>query len=101
MDLVLNDAIETAADRRSVPRRLVVAAKSLFSARQTLDEDAPALRTTAALNLRAKPSATAKIVRVIPRDAAVRDLAGARNGYAKIAFNGTSGWAYDAFLTEG
>ena len=55
--------------------------------------------TTARLNLRAAPSTTAKVLLVIPNGAEVgRATSGDTNGFAKVTYNGTTGWASTAYL---
>jgi uncharacterized protein YraI len=55
-------------------------------------------RTTSALNLRAKPSTSAKILLVIPDGAVVEDLGTAQNGFSNVKYQGTAGWAYTDYL---
>src|SRR5690242_11625378 len=57
-------------------------------------------RTTAALNLRAQPSMSGKILLVIPKGAEVANLGASSNGYFKVRYKGTDGWAYGAFLEQ-
>lgn len=57
-------------------------------------------RTTTALNLRAKPRTDAKVLRVIPANAMVTDLGVTSNGYRKVVYLGTRGYAYLQYLTE-
>ena len=56
--------------------------------------------TMAAVNLRAEPSANAKIKLVVPAGASVIDYDGAPlvNGYRGVEYNGTVGWVYNAYL---
>jgi D-alanyl-D-alanine carboxypeptidase len=54
--------------------------------------------TTAALNLRAEASTSAKVLLVMPSGAKVRLLDGYANGFRKVSYNGTTGWAYTAYL---
>jgi uncharacterized protein YraI len=55
-------------------------------------------RTTAALNLRAKPNLTAKIILVMPKGAGVEYLGETKNGFRKVAYQGTGGWAHKDYL---
>lgn len=55
-------------------------------------------RTTTDLNLRAKPSSSAKILLVMPEGAIVEGISGRKNGYAKVSYGGKPGWAYEAYL---
>lgn len=55
-------------------------------------------RTTTALNLRATASTSGKILLVIPSGAQVKNLAASSNGYNKVSYKGTIGWAYAAYL---
>jgi uncharacterized protein YraI len=54
--------------------------------------------TTANLNLRAEPSTSAKILLVIPSGAKVTPHGLITNGFAKVTYNGTVGWASNAYL---
>ena len=54
--------------------------------------------TTAALNLRAEPSLSARILRVMPSGARVRLLDGYANGFRKVSYDGTTGWARTDYL---
>jgi uncharacterized protein YraI len=55
-------------------------------------------RTTARLNLRAQPSTSAKILLVMPENALVQQVAASQNGFRKVAYQGTSGWAHGDYL---
>jgi uncharacterized protein YgiM (DUF1202 family) len=57
-------------------------------------------RTTTALNLRAKPSTSGKILLVIPAGARVKNLGDSSNGYRKVSYKGTTGWAYGTYLKD-
>ncbi|CAN5519302.1 hypothetical protein BH09CHL1_BH09CHL1_00740 [soil metagenome] len=61
-------------------------------------ENSMSYRTTTALNLRKSASSSAQILLVIPAGAIVENLVDSQNGYRKVAFQGTSGWAYEDFL---
>jgi uncharacterized protein YraI len=55
--------------------------------------------TTTAVNLRAKPSTSAKILKVVPAGATVADYdLVMSNGFRGVDYNGTRGWIYDAYL---
>jgi uncharacterized protein YgiM (DUF1202 family) len=54
--------------------------------------------TTTALNLRAKPSTSAKVLRVMPARSAVEYLGETRNGFRKVAYKGIGGWAHKDYL---
>jgi uncharacterized protein YraI len=54
--------------------------------------------TTAALNLRAEPSTSARVLLVMPSGSRVKVLEGYSNGFRKVSYNGTVGWAYTAYL---
>lgn len=58
-------------------------------------------RTTDALNLREQPNASARVLLVIPAGASVNLGDQFANGYRHVTYNGTSGWAYNAYLTAG
>lgn len=54
--------------------------------------------TTANLNLRAEPSTSAKILLVMPSGATVTASDGGSNGFRKVTYKGTTGWAATAYL---
>ena len=55
--------------------------------------------TTANLNLRAAPNTSAKVLLVIPNGAEVgRATSGDTNGFAKVTYNGVTGWASTTYL---
>jgi len=54
--------------------------------------------TTAALNLRAEPSTSAKVLLVMPSGAKVSLKSGTANGWRQVSYNGTSGWGSTAYL---
>lgn len=54
--------------------------------------------TTAALNLRAEPSTSAKVLLVMPSGARVTALAGTAPGWRQVSYNGTTGWASTDYL---
>lgn len=60
--------------------------------------DPNAATTTAALNLRADASTSAKVLLVMPAGARVQLLDGYANGFRRVAYYGTTGWAYAAYL---
>lgn len=55
-------------------------------------------RTTTALNLRKSASTSAQILAVIPAKTLVKNLTQSSNGFNKVSYNGTVGWAYAAYL---
>ena len=55
-------------------------------------------RTTVALNLRTGPSTNRRIILVLPQNARVKDLGGNKNGFRKVSYQGTEGWASLSFL---
>lgn len=58
-------------------------------------------KTNAALNLRASPSTSAKIYRVIPQGATVTAVSGTpKNGWYNIKYSGTEGWSYGIYLDK-
>lgn len=93
-------------DRRSVLRVMLGAGAVAAGgfAHLALGDDAAArsgtgrLRTTTALNLRAKPSLKAKVLLVMPKGAIVTDQHAEKNGFMKVGYQGTIGWAYIAYL---
>jgi uncharacterized protein YraI len=58
-------------------------------------------RTTDALNLREQPNSGARVLLVMPANAQVNLGDQFVNGYRAVTYNGTSGWAYNAYLTAG
>ena len=62
--------------------------------------DAGTARTTSALNLRAGPSLTNGVKLVMPEGAEVALTGDQRNGFAKVRYDGTSGWASMDYLTS-
>lgn len=80
---------------------LVVAGSARQAAAQDEVSAAAAgwFRTTSALNLRAEPSTSAKVLTVIPYDGAVQAVGPEQNGFLKVSYQGTIGWAYSAYLT--
>ncbi len=54
--------------------------------------------TTSALNLRAEPSTSAKVLLVMPSGAVVKALSGTAAGWRQVSYNGTTGWAATAYL---
>lgn len=54
--------------------------------------------TTAALNLRAEPSTSAKVLLVMPSGAVVKALSGTASGWRQVSYNGTAGWASTSYL---
>ncbi len=57
--------------------------------------------TTSALNLRAGASTSDRVVLVIPAGSTVSLTGDAANGFLAVVYNGTTGWAYAAFLDTG
>lgn len=57
-------------------------------------------RTTSALNLRATASTSGKVLLVLPYNAQVQNLGQSSNGYLKVKYQGTTGWAYGAYLVS-
>lgn len=55
--------------------------------------------TTAALNLRHGPSLQDNIILVIPQGARVTESGTVTNNFAKVTYNGTTGWAHIDYLT--
>lgn len=56
------------------------------------------LRTTTALNLRAKPSTSASVRLVMPKGAIVTNRYAEKNGFIKVKYQGLIGWAHGAYL---
>jgi SH3-like domain-containing protein len=57
-------------------------------------------RTTSALNLRAKASTSGKVLLVLPYNAKVQNLGQSSNGFFKVKYQGTTGWAYSVYLVS-
>ncbi|MFL5759039.1 MAG: SH3 domain-containing protein [Thermomicrobiales bacterium] len=57
-------------------------------------------RTTTPLNLRAEPSLSAKVLLIMPAQAKVTDGGIAKNGFEKVEYNGTTGWAFGDYLAS-
>ncbi|HEX3302692.1 MAG TPA: SH3 domain-containing protein [Thermomicrobiales bacterium] len=55
--------------------------------------------TTSSLNLRTGPSLNRAVIMVMPSGAAVTLTGEARNGFAGVDYNGTTGWASQDYLT--
>jgi uncharacterized protein YkwD/uncharacterized protein YraI len=53
---------------------------------------------TTDLNLRSGPSLSDAVILVMPPGAVVEATGTARNGFLPVTYNGTSGWAYAAYL---
>jgi uncharacterized protein YraI len=58
------------------------------------------LRTTSALNLRTGPGLRRRIILVIPENAMVTDLGGAKYGFRQVSYQGTDGWASADYLID-
>ena len=56
------------------------------------------LVTTAALNLRAEPSLTARVLLVMPSGATVTPTGRGSGQFAQVVYQGTTGWAATAYL---
>ena len=57
--------------------------------------------TTSAVNLRAQPSTSSKVLMVVPADAQVLDYDFVMsNGFRGVDYNGNVGWIYDDFLAQ-
>ena len=54
-----------------------------------------------ALNLRASASTNAAVLLVMPDGAQVTLLGQTSNGFSKVTYQGTTGWAYSAYLSSG
>ncbi len=54
-----------------------------------------------ALNLRINASTSAAVVTVMPDGAVVSLLGQTSNGFSKVSYNGSTGWAYSIYLSSG
>ena len=61
---------------------------------------AAAAWTTTDLNLRAGPSTSDQVILVMPAGAAVNIVRNLQNGFYKVTYNGTSGWASAQYLSR-
>lgn len=61
-------------------------------------QGAETFTTTANLNLRAEPSTSAKVLLVMPSGSKVTAEVGGSNGFRKVTYKGTTGWAATAYL---
>lgn len=53
------------------------------------------------LNLRASASTSAQVLTVMPGGASLQVLGPRQNGFAQVGYNGTTGWAFEQYLTLG
>jgi uncharacterized protein YraI len=69
---------------------------------EPVEEEGPLyFKTTTAVNLRANPSTSAKVIKVVPAGKTVIDYdLVMSNGYRGVDYNGTVGWIYDAYLKK-
>lgn len=56
------------------------------------------LTTVTALNLRAEPSLSSRVLLVMPQGARVQATDQVSYGFRQVVYNGTAGWAYDSYL---
>ncbi len=56
--------------------------------------------TTVDLNLRAGPSSSHQVLRVMPQGSAAQTTNQVVNGYRYVIHQGLAGWAYDAYLSQ-
>jgi uncharacterized protein YraI len=104
--VVMASGLERTTDRRGALRLLLGAGAmaaaggaSLALGRQAAARSGDGqLRTTTALNLRAKPSLQAKVLLVMPKGAIVTNQYAEKNGFIKVGYQGTIGWAYGTYL---
>lgn len=64
------------------------------------DAGGTTLTVTTALNLRAEPSTSARILAVMPEGSTVQGSGKGANGFAYVSYNGTWGWAWVDYLNE-
>lgn len=62
---------------------------------------AAVMTTTAALNLRSGPGTTYSVLLVMPNGATVNTTGATQNGFSRLTYNGTTGWASNQYLTGG
>ncbi|MGH2548802.1 MAG: SH3 domain-containing protein [Thermomicrobiales bacterium] len=93
-------------NRRSLLKSSLGAAAAVFAGNRMINpgsaaaalDDSSHYRTTTALNLRKTASSSAQVLLVMPAGSIVEDLDDSQNGYRNVAYQGTSGWAYEDFL---
>jgi uncharacterized protein YraI len=56
------------------------------------------LKTSVALNLRAQPSLSGQVLKVLPAGTYVQATNQVVNGFRQVTHNGVTGWAYDGYL---
>jgi uncharacterized protein YgiM (DUF1202 family) len=99
----LNGALTTGIHRRRLLRMMAGAgaAAVLGGVVKSFPASAAAgsgYRTITSLKLRAKASMSGKVLLVMPGGAVVKDLGSSKNGYIKVEYQGTAGWAYGDYL---
>jgi uncharacterized protein YraI len=62
--------------------------------------DASFMKTTSALNLRSGPGPRRRVLLVIPEATVVSYEGQSKNGYHKVGYQGTVGWAYADYLVD-
>lgn len=91
-------------DRRSFVKKVAGAGALALLGTSSVVKQAAALddsshyRTTTSLNLRQSPSTSGKILKVMPQGSIVENLDEQKNGFVKVAYQGTGGWAHSDYL---
>lgn len=93
----------TPVSRRRLVKLALGSAAAMAIAGNTLTREVSArsgggYRTTTAVNLRANPSTSAKILAVMPKGSVVAVRGNAQNGFLPITYNGANGWAFASLL---
>ena len=99
----VDGALSVTMSRRRVLRLLGAAGATAVLAgavRATPASAAQQLRTLSSLNLRAKPSSSARVLRVMPEGAIVTRIPGGTGRYVKVVYDGTRGYAHLDYLDD-
>ena len=96
-------AMENPMNRRRFLATALALAPAALLTRSALPVAAQSsgLRTTTDLNLRIGPGLDYQVLLVIPEGALVVDHHEVIDGYRFVTYNGTRGWAFDAYLAAG
>jgi D-alanyl-D-alanine carboxypeptidase len=103
MGTTVDGALSVTMSRRRVLRLLGAAGATAVLAgatRATPASAAQQLRTLSSLNLRAKPRADARVLRVMPEGATVTRIPGGSGRYVKVVYDGTRGYAHLDYLDD-
>ena len=103
----MNHATET-LDRRQFARLLMAGTAAValtrlshpgeVGAQEAAAEATSSYRTAADLRLRTGPGTHRRIILVMPKGSTVTNLGAVKNGFAKVSYKGTEGWAALEYL---